>query len=163
VLYGYGDASHSGFGSSFITPSGVRIRYGLWGRDLSHRSSNTRELQNLADALQYELEDHFPVLHQAVDVVFLLVHTENLRGLEIFLFTNNIVAECAFYRGTSSTPLLFELILHIKQLELSHSLQLHVIHIAGSRMMAQGTDGLLRSAPCDGTAFWELPPSTLAS
>jgi hypothetical protein len=73
----------------------------------------------LADALQYELEDHFPVLHQAVDAVFLLVHTENLRGLEIFLFTDNIVAECAFYRGNSSTPLLFELILHIKQLDVS--------------------------------------------
>jgi hypothetical protein len=144
VLYGFGDASRTGFGSSFITPSGARVRHGLWGRDLSHRSSNFRELQNLVDALDYELEDTFPILRTAVDEVSALVNGEQLFGLEIFLFTDNIVAECAFYRGTSANPLLFDLILRLKQLELSHSLQLHVIHIAGSRMTAQGTDGLSR-------------------
>jgi len=69
------------------------------------------------------------------------------------LFTKKIVAECAFFRGTSSNPLLFEIILHLKQLELSHSLQLHVVHIAGSHMMAQGTDGLSRGVMGDGDSI----------
>jgi len=150
VWYGYGDASRSGFGSSFITPSGVRLRYGLWGRDLSHQSSNFREMRNLVDALDYELEDQFPVLQSAVSAVSAMVHQDNMHGLEIFLFTDNIVAECAFYRGSSSNPRLFDLILQLKQLEIRYSLQLHVVHIAGSRMMAQGTDGLSRGAS------WEL-------
>jgi hypothetical protein len=29
VLYGYADTSRSGFGSSFLTPAGLRICYGL--------------------------------------------------------------------------------------------------------------------------------------
>jgi hypothetical protein len=146
VWYGFGDASRSGFGSSFLRPSGIRVRYGLWGRDLSHQSSNFCELRNFADALDYELEDQFPVLGSAVAPVSDMVRNDDLHGLEIFMFTDNIVAECAFYRGTSSNPRLFEPILHLKQLELSHSLQLHVVHISGTRMMAQGTDDLSRGA-----------------
>jgi hypothetical protein len=61
VLYGYADASRSSFGSCFTTPQGLRIRYGLWGRDISHQSSNFWELQNLADAMEWELVDQFPV------------------------------------------------------------------------------------------------------
>jgi hypothetical protein len=144
VLYGFADASRTGFGSSFITPAGMRVRYGLWGRDISHRSSNFRELRNVADAVEWELADRFPVLQHAVDAVAQLVHSEVPPGMELFLFTDNIVAESAFFRGTSSNPLLFEIILKLKQLELEHSLHLYVVHIAGTRMMAQGTDGLSR-------------------
>ncbi len=84
VMYGYGDASHSGFGSSFVTPSGVHVRHGLWGRDISHHSSNFRKLQNLADTLEFELEDQFPILRSAVETVSSLLHQEDLEGLEIF-------------------------------------------------------------------------------
>jgi hypothetical protein len=150
VWYGFGDASRTGFGSSFITPTGTKVWTGLWGRDLSHQSSNFRELWNLSDALIYELEDRFPVLQEAVHQVVSLVQVEQLAGLEVFLFTDNMVAECAFYRGTSSNPLLFDLILKLKQVELTHSLHLHVVHITGTRMMAQGTNGLSRGAPSYG-------------
>jgi hypothetical protein len=50
----------------------------------------------------------------------------------------------AFYKGTSSNPKLFELILHLKLLELRHSFTLQIIHVSGHRMQAQGTDGLSR-------------------
>jgi len=66
------------------------------------------------------------------------------------LFTDNMVVECAFYRGTSSNPLLFDLIRKLKQVELTHSLHLHVVHIAGTRLMVQGTDRLSHGAPSYG-------------
>jgi hypothetical protein len=117
----------------------------------------------LVDALDYELEDTFPALRTVVNEVASLIQAEHLVGLEIFLFTDNIVAECAFYRGTSSNPLLFELILRLKQLELSHSLQLHVVHIAGSHMMAQGTDGLSRGVCWENNHFLSDVPLHLSA
>jgi hypothetical protein len=95
--------------------------------------------------------DQFPVLRAAVDAISEWVMSETSPGLELFLFTDNLVAESAFYRGTSSNPLLFNLIIHLKKLELQYSLNLHVVHIAGTWMMEQGTDGLSRGAvwECD--------------
>jgi hypothetical protein len=60
------------------------------------------------------------------------------------LFTDNSVAEGAFFRGTSSNPKLFSLILRLRALEMHHSLRIHVVHISGKRMIMQGTDGLSR-------------------
>jgi hypothetical protein len=40
---------------------------------------------------------------------------------------------------------LFELVLQLKRLELDCDVILHVIHISGKRMIAQGTDGLSRA------------------
>ena len=64
------------------------------------------------------------------------------QGIELFVFTDNSTAESAFYRSTSSSKELFELVLRIRKLELNGSLFLHVIWVAGTRMIAQGTDGL---------------------
>ena len=52
VLYGFGDASGAGFGSSWETKEGTRFRFGVWGKDVSNRSSNYRELRNLVDSLE---------------------------------------------------------------------------------------------------------------
>jgi len=52
VLYGFGDASGGGFGSSWETAQGVRYRYGTWGRDEEDASSNLRELKNLVETLE---------------------------------------------------------------------------------------------------------------
>lgn len=150
VLYGFADASGSGFGSSLLSPNGLHFRYGLWGRDLSHQSSNYRELRNLVDTVDYELLDQFPVLSDVVDAIGEAVVGHAQPGLELFLFTDNSVAEGAFFRGTSSNPKLFDLILRLKQLELQYSLHIHIIHIAGRRMLAQGTDGLSRGDLCNG-------------
>jgi hypothetical protein len=62
----------------------------------------------------------------------------------LLLFTDNSVAEGAFFRGTSSNPKLFSLILRLRALEMHHSLRIHVVHISGKRMIMQGTVGLSR-------------------
>jgi hypothetical protein len=60
------------------------------------------------------------------------------------MFTDNFVTECAFFKGTSSSNSLFELVLRLRLLEMHSGWKLHVIHIAGTRMIRQGSDGLSR-------------------
>jgi hypothetical protein len=60
------------------------------------------------------------------------------------MFTDNYVTECAYFKGTSSSPILFGLVLRLRKLELHSGWKIHVIHIAGTRMISQGTDGLSR-------------------
>jgi hypothetical protein len=62
----------------------------------------------------------------------------------VFLFTDNSTAEEAYYKGNSPSRLLFELVLRLQRLEMHRNLILHITHVAGTRMMSQGTDGLSR-------------------
>ena len=132
--YGFGDASGSGFGSSYQTNAGIRYRFGIWGRDTQGESSNFRELANLVDSL-YDRAT---------------ADKTKLKGLEVFLFTDNAVAEGAFYKGTSSSKKLFELILKLRLLEMKEGFLVHIIHIAGTRMISQGSDGLSRGDANEG-------------
>lgn len=133
ALYGFGDASGSGFGSTLETKNkGLKIRYGVWGRDSNKLSSNYRELCNLVDTIEQEAESGF------------------LSGTEMFLFTDNSVAEGCFYKGTSDSKKLFELVLRIRKIQLKYSLKLHVIHVSGTRMIVQGTDGVSRGNLLEG-------------
>jgi len=129
--YGFGDASGTGFGSTYAQSKGtgqrVHFRFGQWCTEVSEESSNYRELRNLVDSLDA------------------LVQDRNLRGAEIFLFTDNSTAEGAFWKGNSSSRKLFELVLRLKKLEWDFGLMVHVIHVSGKRMIAQGTDGLSRA------------------
>jgi hypothetical protein len=124
-VYGFADASGAGFGSSLRLPSGmISYRYGLWGKDAEGSSSNCRELCNLVECLESESA------------------AGHLIGHEMFMFTDNTTAEGSYYKGNSPSRPLFELVLHLRKLELLGHLMLHVIHVAGSRMITQGTDGL---------------------
>lgn len=126
-IYGFADASGSGFGSTFALPnSEVMYCYGVWGRDADHVSSNYRELRNVVEALEEAY------------------HDGHLHNCEVFLFTDNSTAEGAYYHGNSPSRSLFELVLRLRRLEMHSNLILHVTHVAGTRMMSQGTDGLLR-------------------
>ena len=132
AYYGFGDASGMGFGSSIQVGNGLRVRHGLWGRDSNTKSSNYRELCNLVDALELEIK------------------MGSILGSEVFIFTDNSVAEACFYKGTSQSRPLFNLILRLRKIELIGGLKLQVIHIAGKRMIAQGTDGLSRGNLMEG-------------
>ena len=124
--YGFGDASKAGFGSTIETEEGLSYRYGTWGSDGEDKSSNFRELENLAQCLEEEIKKG--VLH----------------GAEIFIFTDNSTAESGYYKGTSSSKPLFEIVLRLRKLEFAAGVKIHFIHVAGSRMIEQGTDGLSR-------------------
>jgi len=128
VTYGFGDASGLGFGSSIdIDGETIRVRTGTWPWTISEEaSSNWRELKNLVEAIKdMALEGR-------------------LEGKELFMFTDNSVAERAYFKGTSKSRRLFELVLELRKLEMMGTFKLHLIHVAGTRMIESGIDGLSR-------------------
>ena len=130
--YGFGDASGGGFGASIEARKGIWYRHGIWGPETAGNSSNFRELCNLVDSLEK------------------LAELGDLGGTEVFLFTDNTVAESAFYRGTSASLKLFDLVLRLRKLEMASQFKLHLLHVPGTRMIEQGTDGLSRGNLTEG-------------
>jgi len=129
----FGDASGAGFGSTWETHNGtIRYRYGLWGDDMKESSSNLRELLNLVDTLEKMKEEG------------------DLSGTEVYVFTDNSTAELAFFKGTSKSLKLHELVLRLRLLEGSAHCKIHFVHVAGTRMIAQGADGLSRGNLTEG-------------
>ena len=132
VFCGFGDASGAAFGatlqrhqSSGALP--VLFECGQWLASVTAgESSNWRELTNL--------------------VVFLESRARlgELDMAEIFLFTDDTTAENAFWKGSSKSKKLLDLVLRLRQMEMATGLILHIIHVSGTRMIAQGTDGLSR-------------------
>ena len=126
VVYGFGDASGQGFGCSVQVEDELYYRFGNWATEESEKSSNFRELNNLVLGLEDWAKDGL------------------LQDKEMFLFTDNSTAEGAFFRGTSTSKLLFALVLRLRKLEMHCRLKLHVIHVSGTRMIDSGIDGLSR-------------------
>jgi hypothetical protein len=156
VIYGFGDASKQGFGASIELPDkNIFWRFGQWrlreeqvmlaaGKGMSfieERSSNYRELRNLVETL----EDAY--------------RKGLLNNREIFMFTDNSTAESAFFRGTSSSKHLFDLVLRLRKIEMTGTCQIHMIHVAGTRMIWQGTDGLSRGDKNSGVMAGEVMTS----
>ena len=132
VVYGFGDASSGGFGSSMGLSEGIHGRFGVWGRDEEDQSSNYRELCNLVDSVEEE------------------AMAGRLNHSELWMFTDNSTAESCFTRGSSTSPLLHGLVLRLRKVEMEIGLKLQMVHVAGTRMIAQGTDGLSRGMMCEG-------------
>lgn len=123
VRYGFGGASRSEFGSTVTAPEDILYRHGVWGWTVWEGSSNRRELTNLVETLEWEAAQG------------------RLHGCEVFLFTDNSMSEAAFIKGTSSSLLLFNLVLRLRILKVELHCMLHVVHVAGTRVIGQGSDG----------------------
>jgi hypothetical protein len=95
-LYGFGDASGSGFGSSIALPDGSTLfQHGLWTEGGEGTTSNYRELGNLVSAIKEGLQ------------------SGHLVNTELFLLTDNATAEGAFFKGNTPSRILFDLILRL--------------------------------------------------
>jgi hypothetical protein len=132
AIYGFGDASGKGFGSSFSINGKVIFRHGQWAQSVEMESSNYRELANLVFAVEEAAAQG------------------HLDDCELFLFTDNTTAESAYYKGTSSVRPLFDLMLRMRKLQMEGGVIIHVVHIAGTRMIEEGTDGLSRRSLLEG-------------
>jgi hypothetical protein len=132
VIYKFGDASGCGFGSSLLVKDKILYKSGQWNKQHSVETSNYRELSNFV----YFIEE----AHQS----------GLLHNTELFVFTDNSMAEAAFFKGTSSSKKLFQLVLRLQCLQMHGNLIIHFIHVAGKRMMAQGTDGFSRGVDTEG-------------
>jgi hypothetical protein len=71
ILYGFADASGTGFGSTVMLEGGICYSIGTWAPD-KEETSNFREFENVVDALREEAA------------------AGNLRNALIFLFTDNL-------------------------------------------------------------------------
>ena len=110
----------------------MAYRVGVWGKAGENTSSNYRELRNLVEALEEMGENG------------------ELQGHEIFLFADNSVSEAVVLKGSSTSLLLYELVVRLWKLEMRYLCRIHFIHVAGTRMIYQGTDGLSRGDLMEG-------------
>jgi len=151
VYYGFGDASGKQFGATVSDDynfkarlskemedcHGVRFRIGLWSSSEEGESSNYKELSNLVQTIAIE------------------AGAGRLKNCKFFLFTNNSTAEGCFYKGTSKSKQLHSLVLSLRSLELEFDMTIHLVHISGKRMIAQGTDGCSRGSLMEGVMAGE--------
>lgn len=72
----------------------IHYEYGQWCLEVTEeQSSNWRELDNLVEALER------------------IVVEQELQGSKIFIFADNSTVEAIFWKGTSKSERLFELVL----------------------------------------------------
>jgi hypothetical protein len=126
VVYGFGDASGTGLGATFTCGSGFNFRIGVWGSEEKDESSNWKEFSNVVEALEDE------------------AGSGNLTETEVFMFTDNSTVEACASKGSSTAPKLLGLIIRLRALAIRCGFKLHIFHVAGTRMIAQGTDGVSR-------------------
>jgi hypothetical protein len=94
AYYGFGDASGAGFGATLQISDSIYYKYGQWTSEVTESEpSNWQELNNLVEALEGACQKH------------------QLAGCELMLFTDNLIVKNAFWKGTSKSPKLFELVL----------------------------------------------------
>ena len=124
--YIFGDASASGFGLTSMENNKLAVEYGTWTDKGSEATSNFREFSNFVSKLERDAD------------------LGKLTGVELFMFTDNATTESAFHNGTSSSKTLFDLILRIRVIQIKWSTRIHIVHVAGSRMIEQGTDALFK-------------------
>ena len=126
VVYGFGDASGTGLGATFTCGGGFNYRIGVWGCLEKDESSNWKEFSNVVDSLLDEAE------------------LGNLKDTEVFMFTDNSTVEACASKGSSSSPKLLALVIRLRSMTTRFGVKLHIFHVAGTRMIAQGTDGVSR-------------------
>ena len=105
---------------------------GVWSASEEQESLNYREFKNAVKATEE------------------LAAQGELRDCELFLFTDNSTTESCFWRGSSHSPKLHQLVVRLRLLEMKQGLQIHLIHVSGKRMIAQGTDGCSRGFLMEG-------------
>ena len=126
----WGDGSGTGTGGTFEWIGAdegplpiLEAWMGVW-TPLVHRfSSNWRELRTLLASLG---------------------RLREVAGHQLFYFTDNMVVYDVVRRGSSGSPGLHNLVQELKLLELILDCRLDVVHVPGTAMIQQGTDGQSR-------------------
>jgi hypothetical protein len=101
---------------------------GVWSPKVYHFSSNWKELRTLKATLERARRQH----------------RKEITGVTFFYFTDNIVTYYIVTSGSSTSPALHEIVEEIKRLEIELDLILEVIHLPGTTIITEGTDGLSR-------------------
>jgi len=108
---GIGDTSKKDYGATVHIGSKLHFRYRQWISTAKEESSNCRELCNLVDTIES------------------LYSEGKLRDCEMFFFTDNIVTDYVYYKGSLSCKVLFDLMLRLRMVQQKGRLLLHVVHM----------------------------------
>ncbi len=112
----------------------MRECFGLWGRGKEDSSSNYRELRYLVETVKEEAA------------------AGHLSHVELWIFTNNSMAKSCFLWGGLLLNLLHHLVLCLQKAEMEYKFILHMVHVASTQMIKQGTDGLSQGLFLEGVA-----------
>ena len=135
AAYGFGDASGSGFGNAIEVEGTLHSEFGEWSVEVEDKHSNYKELRNLVNAVKKAYSRGL------------------LKDCELFLFTDNFVAECGYYNGGSNRNKELDALVHeLWRLQMGGDFTLNVYHVAGTRMISCGVDGLSRGDKSEGIA-----------
>ncbi len=125
ILYGFGDASGSGFGSTLSVYDMLHYQHGQWDPYIEdNTSSNYKELLNSVVPCEEAAQQGL------------------LHNCELFMFTDNSTTEVAFNKVNSSNKHLFALDLRLQKLQMDTGIHIHIVYVSGTRMIAQGADAL---------------------
>ena len=67
-----------------------------------------------------------------------------MKDLELFIFNKNLVFETVYYKGMLKILLLFEVFLCLYQFQMKGWFIIHVVNIAGNRIIEDGINGISR-------------------
>jgi hypothetical protein len=81
----------------------------------------------------------------------------------VFFYTDNATVESCLYKGNSSSPKLFRLIVRMRKLEMTHNARIVVSHVSGKRMIKEGTNGVSRGQLREGVTAGESMLSFIPS
>ena len=131
----WGDGSGTGTGGTTefypIDPNqpfspNIELWMGVWQPHCKVTSSNWKELRTVLQSLQQE------------------VGKGRVQNTTVFYFTDNLVSYYVVSNGSSRSPGLQKLVEEVKDVEAQLGCHLEIVHVPGTLMIHQGTDGLSR-------------------
>ena len=124
AFYGFGDASGDGYGFALEVEGKLLTEFGTWKAGFENKHSNFKELFNLVNAVETAYA------------------AGSLKGCELFIFTDNFVAESSYYNGGSNqNKELDDLVFRLWDIQMNGDFTLFIYHVAGTRMIQSGVDG----------------------
>ena len=115
-------------------PGRLHARHGVWCEEHHCKSSNNRDMRNMVELVQEELE------------------ASRMEGVELIFLTKKYMAQAVYYQVNSSDKQIFELMLLLVYLDLRGCFVLQIIWVSGTREIEAVTDGFLRGCLTDGIA-----------
>lgn len=113
-----------GLGRNVYLRLGVSFRIGVCGSSEDEESSNWKEFTNVVESREEEGDEGI------------------LDSAAVYVFTDSSTVESCVDRGSSLSPKLLGLVVWLQALSLRVDIKIHVFHVAGTQMIAQGTDGV---------------------
>jgi hypothetical protein len=130
LIPSFGDGSGTGTGGTVQYEEGAPFEMwlGTWHPRLFHFSANWKEMRTLLATLERAKAQN----------------RTDVCGITFFYFTDSMTVYCAVTKGSSSSPGLHGMVEKIKKLEIELGCHLEVVHVPGTTIITERTDGLSR-------------------